>query len=337
MIKSQGRTSVVLSKYRGIITVTVLVFTLALVGLSISGCSTAAVKVEKISIFTGGIAGTYYPLGEALASIINSKVAGVEASVISSGGSVDNARAIAVKDAGLALIQNDIADYAYKGNEMFTGNTVSQIRGIASWYPETIQFVTLKDSGIKTISDLKGKTVAVGAPGSGTRVETLTILDAAGINPQNTTTLDLDFKEVVASLQDKTIDAGCIVAGIPTSAVIDVANSQEIYILETTDDSYNTLKKQYPFFTRQLIPSGTYRGLNKDIQTVAVLSILVTRAEIPENTVYNITRAMFENLATLVAKHTRARDINLNTALEGMTIPLHPGAQKYYKEKGFIK
>lgn len=326
-----------LSKHLGIMMVIVLLLSSALVGSSILGCSTIPTKVERLSIFTGGTSGTYYPLGEALSNIINSKVAGVEASAVSSEGSVANARKIAEKEADLALIQNDIAEYAYKGNEMFAGSPVSNIRGIASWYPEIIQFVTLKEFDIETISDLKGKRVAVGAPGSGTMVEALAILGVAGINHQNATILDLDFKEVAVALQDKTIEAGCIVAGIPTSAVIDVANSQKVYILEITDDIYYAIKKQHPFFVRQLIPSGTYKGLDKDIKTVAVMAMLVARADLSEDIVYNITKAMFENLDTLVATHTRAKDINLNTALEGMSIPLHPGAQRYYKEKGLVK
>jgi TRAP transporter TAXI family solute receptor len=319
-----------------LITVTVILLTLALLVLTLPGCS-AADRVEKISIYTGGVTGTYYPLGEALAGIINNKVAGVEAAAISSAGSVENARAVAEKTAGLALVQNDIADYAYRGREMFLGRPVSNIRGIASWYPETVQFVTLKESGIKTINDLKGLWIAVGTPGSGTRVEAMSILNSIGINSQNTIMRELDFNEVTASLQDATIDAGCIVAGIPTPAVVELAGSREVSILETTDDSFNTINKQYPFFTRQIIPSGTYRGLDKDVQTVAVLSMLVTGADVPEKTIYNVTRAMFENLDALVAGHTRARDINLDTALVGMTIPLHPGAQKYYREKGLLK
>jgi len=177
----------------------------------------------------------------------------------------------------------------------------------------------------------------VGAPGSGTMVEALAILDAAGINHQNAIIQELDFKEVAVALQDKTIEAGCIVAGIPTLAIVDVADSREVYILEISDDIYDAIKKQHPFFVRRVIPSGTYNGLDKDVRTVAVMAMLVTRADLPEDTVYNITRAMFENLDILTATHIRANDIMLDTALEGMTIPLHPGAQRYYREMGIIE
>jgi uncharacterized protein len=310
--------------------------TSALVVLSGISCSSVPARVEKLSVYTGGTSGTYYPLGQALAGLINSKLDGIEASAVASGGSVDNAGKIAIGEAGLALIQNDIADYAYRGSQMFAGNPVGNLRGIAAWYPETVQFVTLKEFNIQAISDLKGRRVAVGAPGSGVKVEAMAVLGAAGITPQNTTILEMDFKEVAQALLDKTIEAGCIVAGFPTPAVSQIAGSREIYILEITGDIYNTLHEQFPFFIRQAIPPGVYNGLDGEIQTVAVLSMLGTRAEIPEETVYNITRAMFENLDVLAAAHVRAGDIHLNTALAGMTVPLHPGTQKYYRKQGLI-
>jgi uncharacterized protein len=330
-----GRVFLRLSKHSEII-IMVLLLTSALVVLSGISCSSTPAIGEKLPVYTGGTSGTYYPLGQALAGLINGKVEGVEASAVSSGGSVDNAGKIATGEAGLALIQNDIADYAYHGAQMFAGSPVNNIRGIASWYPETVQFVTLKEFNIKAIGDLKGRRVAVGAPGSGVKVEAMAILDAAGITPQNTNILEMDFKEVAQALLDKTIEAGCIVAGFPTPAVSQIAGSREIYILEITGDIYNTLREQCPFFIRQAIPAGAYNGLDQEIQTVAVLSMLVTRAEIQEVTIYHITRAMFENLDVLAAAHVRGGDIHLNTAMAGMTVPLHPGALRYYREQGLI-
>ncbi len=233
--------------------VTALVASLAVIVLGLAGCS--AKTMESIAIYTGGVAGTYYPLGQALAEIINSELEGVEASAVVSGGSVANARAIATNEAGLALISNDIADYAYNGTEMFAGSAVESIRGIASWYPEIVQFVTLKATGIESISELHGMTVGVGAPGSGTAVEAMAILSMAGINDQNTTILELDFQAVVSGLKNGTIDAGCIVAGIPTSAVVDLSGSGEVNILEIPDHIFDALKEQYPFFVRHSILS----------------------------------------------------------------------------------
>ena len=325
-----------LSAYSKKIAAAVWLLALTLPLLWLPGCTDVSSKVEKIFIFTGGTSGTYYPLGEALADIINTRVDGVKALAVISGGSVENALAIEARDAGLALIQNDIADYAFQGSEMFAGSAVSGIRGIAAWYPETIQFVTLKESGIRSIEDLKGKRVAVGAPLSGVKTEAMAILDAAGINPENTVIRDMDFREVVIALQDRSIDAGCIVAGVPTPAVVEAAGNCDIYILEITDQDYDILSRKHSFFIRAEIASGVYRGLDKDIRTAAVMSMLATRADISENTVYNITRAMFETLETLGSAHIRGKDININTALDGMTIPLHPGAEKYYREKGLL-
>lgn len=316
------------------VTVTLVTFLVAL----FTGCGAPEpAKVEKLAIYTGGTAGTYYPLGGGLAKIINEKTKVAEASVVSSGASAANARKIGEKEAGLCLIQNDVAAEAYNGLQAFKDGAIKNIRGIAVWYPETIQFVTLKEFNIKTLADLKGKKVGIGAPGSGTAVEALAILESAGINRSNANLSDLDFKEVAIALKDKTIDAGVVVAGIPTAAVTDVATARDVYIVEITDDTYKAIKSKYPYFVQHVVPAGTYKGVDKDVKTVAVMAMLATRDDIPASVIYEITKAMFENLDILVATHARAKDITLKNALEGMSIPLHPGAEKYYKEKGILK
>ncbi len=320
-----------------------LLILLAVLALIVAGCAEKEVKpaekVEKfhITILTGGASGTYYPIGGAMAKIINKYVKGVEATAVTSGASVVNARKLGDKEAELALLQNDIAYYAYNGIEMFKEKPVKNIRGIATLYPEVIQIVTLKDSGIRTIYDLKGRRVAVGAPGSGTAVDAMQILNAAGINESNTDIRYLNFKEVADALKDGTIDAGFIVAGIPTAAVTDIASVRDIYIVEIPDEIYQKLSEKYKFYIQYTIPAGSYKGLDKDVKSVAVLAMLATREDIPEDIVYNITKAIFEHTDELVAAHERAKDITLETALDGMSIPLHPGAEKYYREVGLIK
>jgi TRAP transporter TAXI family solute receptor len=311
---------------------------LAVIVMLVPGCGAPGpAQVQKLTIFTGGTAGTYYPLGGGLAKIINEKTKVAEASVVSSGASAANARKIAEKEAGLALIQNDVAAQAYNGEEAFKDGAIKNIRGVATWYPETIQFVTLKEFNIRTLADLKGKKVGIGAPGSGTVIEALAILGGAGINRQNAELRDLDFKEVALGLQDKTLQAGVVVAGIPTAAVTDVATTRDVYIVEVPDEAYNAIKGKFPYFVQQTIPANTYKGMDKSVKTVAVMAILVTREDVPTDVIYQITKAMFENLDTLVATHARAKDISLKGAVEGMPIPLHPGAEKYYKEKGILK
>jgi TRAP transporter TAXI family solute receptor len=328
---------------------TTVILSLLAIILLVIGCAPAATTTPatkpaatpaataaplRLSIFTGGTAGVYYPLGGALANIINTKAKGVEATAVSSGASVVNAQKTREKEAGLTLIQNDIASFAYSGVEMFKDAPVKNIRGISMWYPETVQFVTLKESGIKTLADLKGKRVGVGAPGSGTAVDALIILNAVGVNRDNTQIRDLNFNEVATALQDKTIDAGINVAGYPTSAITDVATSREIFIVEIPDDVYNSIKVKYPFFVQQTIPAGTYKGHDKDVKTLAVMAMLTTREEIPDDVVYSITKALYENLDMLVATHAKGKEVLLKNALAGMPIPVHPGAQKYFTEKG---
>jgi TRAP transporter TAXI family solute receptor len=296
-----------------------------------------AKEVYHLTILTGGAAGTYYPIGGAMANVITKYVDGVEATAVTSGASVVNARKLGDKEAELALLQNDIAYYAYNGIEMFKEKPVKNIRGIATLYPEVIQIVTLKDKGIKTIYDLKGKKIAIGAPGSGTAVDAKQILEAAGITEENAQFEYLKFKEAVDALKDGTIDAAFIVAGVPTSAVMELASVRDVYLVEVPDEIYQKLSEKYKFYIQYTIPAGTYKGLDKDVKSVAVLAMLATRDDIPEDVIYKVTKAIFEHTDELVEAHKRAKDITLETALDGMSIPLHPGAEKYYKEVGLIK
>lgn len=300
------------------------------------GTTTPPAEVKEVTIVTGGSSGTYYPIGGAMAQIITKYVPGVKATAVTSGASVVNARKVGELEAEFGLLQNDVAYYAYNGLEMFKDSKLDKLRGVATLYPEIIQIVTLKENKIKTIYDLKGKKVAVGAPGSGTAVDAMQILKAAGIDESNTEIRYLNFKEVSDALKDKTIDAGFIVAGIPTAAVSDIAAVRDVAIVEVPDEIYQKLKEDYPFYTQVIIPAGTYKGVDEDVKTVAVLAMLATNADLPDDLVYQITKAIFEHRDELVAAHKRAEDITLETALEGMSIPLHPGAEKYYKEKGLL-
>lgn len=300
------------------------------------GTTTPPAEVKEVTIVTGGSSGTYYPIGGAMAQIITKYVPGVKATAVTSGASVVNARKVGELEAEFGLLQNDVAYYAYNGLEMFKDSKLDKLRGVATLYPEIIQIVTLKENNIKTIYDLKGKKVAVGAPGSGTAVDAMQILKAAGIDESNTEIRYLNFKEVSDALKDKTIDAGFIVAGIPTAAVSDIAAVRDVAIVEVPDEIYQKLKEDYPFYTQVIIPAGTYKGVDEDVKTVAVLAMLATNADLPDDLVYQITKAIFEHRDELVAAHKRAEDITLETALEGMSIPLHPGAEKYYKEKGLL-
>lgn len=294
-----------------------------------------AAKPYELKIFTGGTGGVYYPIGTKLADMINKYSEGrITASAQTSGASVANARALAAGDANMVFIQNDIAYYAYKGIYMFNGSPVTVIRGVAALYPEVVQIVVRADSGIRTIYDLAGKRVAVGAAGSGTAVEAELILRAAGvwdkIAPQY-----LDFAQAADALKLGQVDAAFVVAGVPASAVLQLATTTPIRLLEVPDEVLNTLRVQgYMFFVRAVIPKDAYPGLDRDVNTVAVKAIIAVRSDVPDDVVYTVLKIMFDHLDELRQAHARAQDISLDKALDGMSIPLHPGAVKFYREKG---
>ena len=289
----------------------------------------------KITIYTGGTGGVYYPLGVKLAELLNKYSEGrITASASSSGASVANARALGAGDANLIFIQNDIAYYAYRGIYMFEGGRIEKIRAVAALYPEVIQIVVRADSGIKTIEDLRGKRVAVGAAGSGTAVEAEIILRVAGvwdqITPQN-----LDFTQAAEALKLGQVDAAFVVAGIPTAAVMQLAATTPVSLVEVPGDLLDKLRQQgYLFFVPFTVPAGTYSGLNRDTRTVAVMAMLAVSSDVPEDVVYTILKVMFDRIDELRQAHARAQDIRLESALNGVPIKLHPGAFRYFQEKG---
>ncbi|CCU80707.1 TRAP transporter solute receptor, unknown substrate 1 [Halanaerobium saccharolyticum subsp. saccharolyticum DSM 6643] len=301
------------------------------ISLLLSGMVTAQ-GTTFLSIATGGTSGTYYPIGGALAKVLNENIDNMNASAQSTGASVTNTRLIYNQEVELAILQNDIANYAVNGERQFEGNQVNNMSGVASLYPEVIQIIVRSDAGINNIADLKGKSVAVGAPGSGAEANASQILDFFGLSYDDIEEDYLSFGEAASRLKDRQIDAAFLTAGIPTAAVMDVAATQDIKLLNFSDQDIESLNEAYPYLTGVTVPAGTYNGLDNDVQTVALQAILVAESSLSEDVVYNITKAIFENRDTLIAAHDRARDITLDGAMSGMTVELHPGAQKYYDE-----
>lgn len=304
----------------------VLVFSLLLTGV------VSAQKTTFLSIATGGTSGTYYPIGGAIAKVLNENIENLNASAQSTGASVTNTRLIYNQEVELAILQNDIANYAVNGERQFEGNQVNNMQGIAALYPEVIQIIVRDDLNIESIADLKGKSVAVGAPGSGAEANASQILEFFGLSYDDIDEDYLSFGEAASRLKDRQIDAAFLTAGIPTAAVMDVAATQSISLLNFSDQEIKSLNKAYPYLTGVKVPAGTYNGLDKAVQTVALQAILVTDSNLSKKLVYDITKAIFENRDTLIAAHDRAKDITLESANSGMTVELHPGAQKYYQE-----
>jgi len=309
-----------------------VIFTVLAVLSLVFSAAAAAQDTTFVSIATGGTSGTYYPVGGAIAKVLNENIDNINASAQSTGASVTNTRLIYNEEVELAILQNDIASYAVNGENQFEGNQVNNMKGIAALYPEVIQIIVRDDSGIESIADLKGKSVAVGAPGSGVEANASQILEFFGLSYDDLEEDYLSFGEAASRLKDRQIDAAFLTAGIPTAAVMDVAATQDISLMNFSDSDIASLNESYPYLTGVTVPAGTYNGMDEEIQTVALKAILVADSGLSEEVVYNITKAIFENRDTLIAAHDRARDITLDGAQSGMTVELHPGSQKYYDE-----
>jgi len=320
-------------KARGVLCVATIVLVAALT-------APAGAQVRLLSLVTGGTAGVYFPLGGAMAEIWNSRVQGVRVAAQSSGASVVNIQTLAKGDAHMALVQNDVAYYANNGTEVFAEpgsnrpQPIAGVRGIAMLYPETIQIVTLRNRRINGIEDLKGKRVVVGAPGSGTEANARQILAVHDIFYREMRVDFLSFAAGIDQLRDGNTDVVFITAGTPTAAVTDLASSREVALVPVSDEALQALRARWPFYTRVTVPGDAYRGLTGPVRTVAVMAMLVARADLPEDLVYNLTKALWENLDRLRAAHARGRDLDVSKAVDGMPVPLHPGAQRYYRERG---
>lgn len=288
---------------------------------------------QFVNIATGGTAGTYYPLGGALAELMNANIKNMNASAQSTGASVANVNMLKDGSVDVAFIQNDIAYYAAEGKEMFKDNKVANLRGLAALYPETIQFVTTKDKGIKSIADLKGKKVAVGASGSGAEANARQILAAYGITYDDINVQYLSFGEAADALKDGNVDVGVVVAGFPTAAIQDLAANRSAQIVNIDPKIAEDLKAKYPYYTKIVIPKGTYPGQEEDVSTVAVKCVIVTTDKMSDELGGQIVKAIYEHLDRMKAAHAVGKYITKDTALEGMSIKMNAGAEKYLKAK----
>ena len=300
--------------------------------VGVAGCGGGEQNSRMINIATGGTAGTYYPIGGAIADVLSKNVEGMNASAQSTGASVANINMLKEGEVDLAIVQNDITYYAVNGTDMFD-KKVDGLRAIASLYPETCQFVTLESSDVRSIADLKGKKVAVGAAGSGVEANVRQILKAYGLSYDDIDEQFLSFAEGAAALKDGAIDVACLTAGYPTASVQDIASQHKIRMIPLTNDKIEQLIAEYPFYTKTVIPAGTYSGFDEDIQTVSVMAILVANDKMSDETGYSITKAIFDNLEKISASHSAAKQISKKTATEGLDfMSMNKGAEKFYKE-----
>lgn len=299
--------------------------------VGIAGCGGSGEKEQFINIATGGTAGTYYPIGGAIAEVLNKN--GMNASAQSTGASVANINMLKDKQVELAIVQNDITYYAVNGLEMFKeGGKIENLFGIASLYPETCQFIVREDSGIKSINDLRGKRVAVGAAGSGAEANARQILEAYGITYNDISPQFLSFAEGSYAIKDGTVDAAFVTAGYPTASVQDVASQNKIRVLPVGDEQVKKLAEKYPFYTKTIVPKGTYQNFDEDVETVSVMAILVANDKIDAALGEKLTKAIFDNLEKISGAHAAAKSITKANALEGLDfIKMNEGAVKFLK------
>ncbi len=308
----------------------VILLTLAIAAVLIS-CG--APKQTFVSIASGGTGGTYYPLAGAMAAIWNDGIKGMNASVQATGASVANVNLLKEGKADVIFCQNDITFYAVNGLELFKDNKYPDLKGVAVLYPETCQLIVLASSGITKVSDLKGKRVAVGAAGSGTEANARQIMDAAGVTYADIQVQYLSFNEAASNLKDGNVDAAFVVAGHPTAAVQDVAASKTISVVNIDDAVVSKLQANYPFYTKRTVEAGSYKGVDKNVNTVAVQAMIAVSSKMDAGTVEMMLQTLYSKTGSerLTAAHAKAGAmITLQNAQVGMGIPMHPGAEKFY-------
>lgn len=287
---------------------------------------------QQLVIATGGTGGTYYPLGGGMADHIT-KNAGVTATAQATGASAENIRLLRDKKADIAFTQNDIAEYAAAGTNMFQQDgKIDAFQALGALYDETIQIVVSADSNIKSVADLKGKRVSVGAPGSGTEINAQQILEAYGLTFDDTQLQRLSFADSAKAIQDGKLDAAFQTAGTPTAAITELAATTGVKIIPIDNDKIDAIIAKYPYYVKTTVPANTYQTVPEEVTTVSVKSMLLIRSDLDEDLVYKVTKAIFDNTDKL--GHAKAKEIKLDSVLSGVSIPIHPGAKKYFDEKG---
>lgn len=306
---------------------------IASASIALSAASTGA--AEFINVLTGGTSGVYYPLGVALSKIYGDKIEGVRMQVQATKASVENLNLLQQGRGEIAFSLGDSVKLAWEGNtDAGFKAPLDKLRGIAAIYPNYIQIMASKESGIKTVADLKGKSLSVGAPKSGTELNARAILAAAGMSYDDLGKTEyLPFAESVELMKNRQLDATLQSAGLGVSSFKDLATSLDVQMVAVPEEIATKLGAPYIAAT---VPAGTYQGQDSDVQTVAVVNFLVTHSEVSDETAYQMTKQLFENIPALTAAHKAAENIRIEDALKGMPIPLHPGAERYYKEKGLL-
>ena len=282
---------------------------------------------------TGGTSGTYYPFGGAIANIWNSNIEGMNVTAQATGASAENLRLISKGEAEFAIVQNDVMDYAYNGSDMFA-QALPNLSTIGTLYPEVVQIAASKSSGIKSVADLRGRRVSIGDAGSGVEFNAKQILEGYGITFDDIQKHNLSFKESAEGIQNGTLDACFVTAGVPNSALQELAFTAGLVLIPVAGKEADKIANNYSFYTKTVIPAGTYNGTDTDTEALAIRATLAVNANLDEKVVYDMTKTLFENLETLGTAHAKGKEVSASAAVTGVSVPFHPGAVKYFSEKG---
>ncbi len=290
---------------------------------------------EYLGLATGGTTGTYYALGGDIAALWMANIEDLDVSAQSTGGSKANIILINDGEAELATVQNDVMYYAYQGDkDFFDGQVIDSFQAIGALYPELVQIVVAADSGIKTVADLKGRNVSVGAAGSGVYFNAVQILENAGLTLADITAHHYSFDESSTAFQNQQIDAFFVTSGLPNTSIIEVDNKRDVNLIGLDEAALATLSEKYSFYVPVTVPAGTYNGMTEDVTVPAVSAVLICKKDLGEDLVYQLTKVLFEKAGDLT--HAKKELISAESAVKGVPVPFHPGAQKYFSELGLL-
>ncbi|TCP20654.1 hypothetical protein EV207_15120 [Scopulibacillus darangshiensis] len=327
----------------------ILVLTMSLLGCSRGGSETASSSEKnsgksksngqiEINFGTGTTTGVYYPLGATLAKVWNKELSNVHVSSQSTDASVQNLNLMMQGKINMGLTTVGVLYEAYKGTGKFKDRPFKDVRVIAALYPNVGQVVTSKKTGIESVADFKGKGFVPGAPGSSTKVLSQRILAAYGLSFDDVKPQYVGFTEATDLMRNKRVAGAQIMAGIPTSAIVEIMSTANGKLVNLGDKEIKKLTDKYPWLFKYTIPAGTYDGQESDVTTVAQGNMIVVPKDMPEDTVYKLTKAMWEHIDAIRNSVSAAKNMKLDTATDGLSgIPLHQGAKKFYKEEGILK
>ena len=310
---------------------------LILAGALIMGASLSFAESNRLTLATGGTSGVYFPLGGAIGQVLSNKSDGkLAVTAQATGASGENMRLVQAGDVDFAIVQNDVADAAFKGSAPFRSR-LDNVRAIGRLYPEYLHVVASKGSGVKSMEDFKGKKVSVGARGSGNEVNCRQLFGYYGLDYKNLEPIFLPYGETADQFKDRQLDGFVFTIGTPNPAIQDITTAQDVVFIPLDGARADEIVANFPYLVKDAIPANTYKGQEDAVPTLSVQAILVANKDMPDDVAYQLTKTLYENLGEVSKAHNKGSEISLQKAADGVTIPFHPGAEKYLREHGALK